>query len=134
MWLARCGFTIPTTQTFVDEDLLIIDGDELAHMLGRLSMATIFASAARQFWMLSWPVTFVLLLSDKPPLVKQTLVQAKAAYDVFLKLTAKDGREAFEGEVLGRSLFNLTSVMQVIHAWRGGVGLEGPAHTCMFSI
>ena len=118
--LGRCGFTIPTTQKFVNKDLLIIDEDELAQLFGRFSMATIFTSLVRQIWLLSWPVKFVLLLSEKHHLVKETLVQAKYDFEVFLKLTAKNGKTAIETDVLARSLFNLTSVMHVVHALARG--------------
>ncbi len=47
-----------------------------------------------------WPVKFVLLLSDKPHLVNQTIVQAKSDYEVLIKLKAKTHRSDFEDSVL----------------------------------
>ena len=109
-----------------DVDMVILDEDELAGIFGIFAMASIFCSEIRQSWMLPCPHEAILFLSS------QQHVRALAAqhlfrdYDLCKKLKSKDGRLRREDLILKRSVFNLTGVMQIVHA------LELNGRTCCF--
>ena len=113
----RCGFHIPGSQKFNDLDLLIGKDDELADIQGRFTMATIFASEIRQVWILAWPHGLVLLNSDDANTVNTCVVQFHEDYDAFKALQALPAKLEIHELVLKRSLFQLATVMQFVHAF-----------------
>ena len=99
-----------------DVEMVILDEDDLASIFGRFAMASIFCSEIRQIWMLSWPLKAILFLSQHQHLRAQALQHLFRDYDLYKKLKAKEGRLPQEDLILQRSVFNLTGVMQIVHA------------------
>ena len=101
----------------IDIDLLIGKDDELADIQGRFTFATIFASEQRQMWLLSWPHGLVMLNSDDDTLVIAVVERFHADYLLFIALSEMEGKMDFHLLVLKRSVFQLTTVMQFVHAF-----------------
>ena len=118
-------------------DMVILDEDELASIFGRFALASMFCSEIRQLWMLGWPIKALLFLSKLPHVRAQALTDFFRDYAVYKKLKAKEGKLPHEELILNRSVFNLTSVMQIVHAlelngqkvlfwiigWEGGISV-----------
>lgn len=113
----RCGFHIPGSQKFIDLDLLIGKDDDLADIQGRFTFATIVVSELRQMWLLSWPHGLVLLNSDDDNLVTTVVDQFHSDYLLYMALVEMEGKVGFHFLVLKMSLFQLTTVMQFVHAF-----------------